>query len=106
MTHIKHSIPLLPCIAVSLHNHDSTVPRCCVAAALNILLWRGKQAGDGQGTSEPHFGSHAAAAAVAQLSQWLTTQLTSLSGSSQAQYTPSLKSTVDALQQRLSVSVD
>lgn len=77
-----------------------------VAVAHNMMVWCATQAADGQGTTEAHFGSRAAAAALTQLSQWVTTQLTSLLGSSQAQYTPSLKSAVDALQQRLSVSVD
>lgn len=79
--------------------------QCHIAAAHNILIWYDLQVAQGQGTTEPHFGSHAAVAAVDQLSQWLTSQLTSLSGSSQAQYTPSLKSFVDALQQRLTVNV-
>lgn len=77
-----------------------------VAAAHNMLVWYDKQAGDEQAATEPHFGSHAAAAAAAQLSQWLATQLNSLSGSSQGSYSPTLKSAVEDLQQRLSVSID
>ncbi|KAL3139585.1 hypothetical protein ABBQ38_003904 [Trebouxia sp. C0009 RCD-2024] len=57
-------------------------------------------AGDGQHTLEPHYGSHAASAAAAQLSHSLSAQLTSLSGSSQSS-TPSFRSTVDSLQQTI-----
>lgn len=92
---------LYPCseCAHSMHN--------CHSAAAHIKpVWCDKQGVDGPATTEPHFGSHAAAAAAAQLSQWLATQLSSLSGSSQGLSTPSLKSAVQDLQQRLSVSVD